>query len=32
MEEANGRLVMIERIPHDIVDKALAEIKQLATT
>jgi hypothetical protein len=31
MEEANGRLVMFERIPHDVVDQALAEIKALAT-
>jgi uncharacterized membrane protein len=31
MEEANGRLVMFERIPHYVVDEALAEIKQLVT-
>jgi hypothetical protein len=31
MEEANGRLVMFERIPHYVVDEALSEIKKLAT-
>jgi uncharacterized membrane protein len=31
MLEANGRLVMFERIPHDVVEEALADIKALAT-
>jgi uncharacterized membrane protein len=31
MEEADGRLVMFERIPHYVVDEALAEIKAMAT-
>jgi hypothetical protein len=31
MVEANGRLVMFERIPHDVVEEALADIKALAT-
>jgi uncharacterized membrane protein len=29
---ANGRLVMFERIPHDVVEGALADIAELATT
>jgi hypothetical protein len=32
MLDANGRLVMFERIPHDIVEEALADIAALATT
>ena len=31
MMDANGRLVMFERIPHDVVEEALADIKALAT-
>ena len=31
MLDANGRLVMFERIPHDIVEEALADIVALAT-
>ena len=31
MLDANGRLVMFERIPHDVVEEALAEIAALAT-
>ncbi len=30
MEDANGRLVMFERIPHYVVDEALADIAALA--
>jgi hypothetical protein len=29
MLAANGRLVMFERIPHDVVEEALADIKSL---
>ena len=32
MLDANGRLVMFERIPHDIVEEALADIAALATS
>jgi hypothetical protein len=32
MVDANGRLVMFERIPHDVVEEALADIAELATT
>jgi len=32
MLDANGRLVMFERIPHDVVEAALADIAALATT
>jgi uncharacterized membrane protein len=32
MLDANGRLVMFERIPHDVVEEALADIVALATT
>jgi uncharacterized membrane protein len=32
MIDANGRLVMFERIPHDVVEEALAGIAELATT
>jgi len=32
MLDANGRLVMFERIPHDVVEAALADIAELATT
>ena len=32
MIDANGRLVMFERIPHDVVEAALADIAALATT
>ena len=32
MADANGRLVMFERIPHDVVEEALADIAALATT
>jgi len=32
MLDANGRLVMFERIPHDVVEEALADIAELATT
>jgi uncharacterized membrane protein len=32
MIDANGRLVMFERIPHDVVEEALADIATLATT
>ena len=32
MLAANGRLVMFERIPHDVVAGALADIAELATT
>ena len=31
MLDANGRLVMFERIPHDVVEEALADIAALAT-
>ena len=31
MLDANGRLVMFERIPHDVVEAALADIAALAT-
>ena len=31
MVDANGRLVMFERIPHDVVQEALADIVELAT-
>jgi hypothetical protein len=31
MIDAGGRLVMFERIPHEVVEEALAEIKALAT-
>ena len=30
MMDANGRLVMFERIPHDVVEEALADIEALA--
>jgi uncharacterized membrane protein len=32
MMDANGRLVMFERIPHDVVEEALVDIAALATT
>jgi uncharacterized membrane protein len=32
MMDANGRLLMFERIPHDVVEEALADIAALATT
>jgi uncharacterized membrane protein len=32
MMDANGRLVMFERIPHDVVEEALADIAVLTTT
>jgi hypothetical protein len=32
MLDANGRLVMFERIPHDVVEEALADIAALATS
>jgi hypothetical protein len=32
MLDANGRLVMFERIPHDVVEAALADIAALATS
>jgi uncharacterized membrane protein len=32
MIDANGRLLMFERIPHDVVEEALADIAALATT
>jgi uncharacterized membrane protein len=32
MMDANGRLMMFERIPHDVVEEALADIAALATT
>jgi uncharacterized membrane protein len=32
MLDADGRLVMFERIPHDVVEEALADIVELATT
>jgi uncharacterized membrane protein len=32
MMDANGRLVMFERIPHDVVEEALADIAALATS
>jgi hypothetical protein len=32
MMDANGRLVMFERIPHDVVEAALADIAALATS
>jgi hypothetical protein len=32
MLDANGRLVMFERIPHDVVEEALADIATLTTT
>ena len=31
MEDANGRLVMFERIPHDVVEEALADMDALAS-
>ncbi len=31
MAGANGRLVLFERIPHDVVEEALADIAELAT-
>jgi uncharacterized membrane protein len=31
MEDANGRLVMFERIPHDVVEEALADMEALAS-
>jgi hypothetical protein len=31
MLDANGRLVLFERIPHDVVEEALADIAALAT-
>ncbi|MGE5601747.1 MAG: DUF6325 family protein [Nitrososphaerales archaeon] len=31
MLDANGKLVLFERIPHDVVEEALADIKALAT-
>ena len=31
MEDANGRLMMFERIPHDVVDEALADMEALAS-
>jgi uncharacterized membrane protein len=31
MLDANGRLLLFERIPHDVVEEALADIKALAT-
>ena len=31
MLDADGRLVMFERIPHDVVEEALADIVELAT-
>jgi hypothetical protein len=31
MLAADGRLVMFERIPHDVVEEALADIVELAT-
>ena len=31
MLDANGRAVMFERIPHDVVEEALADIVALAT-
>jgi uncharacterized membrane protein len=32
MMDANGRLVMFERIPHEVVEEALADIAALAAT
>ena len=32
MVDANGRLVMFERIPHDVVEEALADIEALAAS
>ena len=32
MLDANGRLVMFERIPHDVVEAALSDIAELATS
>jgi uncharacterized membrane protein len=32
MMDANGRLVVFERIPHDVVEEALADIAALAAT
>lgn len=32
MLDANGRLVLFERIPHEVVEEALADIVALATT
>jgi uncharacterized membrane protein len=32
MMDAHGRLVLFERIPHDVVEEALADIAALATT
>jgi hypothetical protein len=32
MLDAHGRLVMFERIPHDVVEAALADIAELATS
>lgn len=31
MVDANGRLVLFERIPHEVVEEALADIKAMAT-
>jgi uncharacterized membrane protein len=31
MEDAHGRLVLFERIPHDVVEEALADMDALAT-
>ncbi len=31
MEDANGRLVIFERMPHDVVEEPLADIRELAT-
>jgi hypothetical protein len=31
MIDAGGRLVMFERIPHDVIEEALADIRALAT-
>ena len=32
MLDANGRLVMFERIPHDVVEEALADMAAMAAT
>ncbi len=32
MLDAHGRLVLFERIPHDVVEEALADIAALATS
>jgi uncharacterized membrane protein len=32
MMDANGRLIMFERIPHEVVEEALADIEALAAT